>query len=56
MLWDRVGLRQLPACPYMDDGLDDGVTLLVHECKRCALIGHCEGELALIHETNLLNL
>lgn len=56
MLGDGVGLRQLPACADVDDGLDDGVTLLVHECERRALVGHGEGELALVHQADFFYL
>lgn len=39
----------------MDDGLNDGITFLVHKCEGCALVGHCEGELALIDQADLFN-
>lgn len=56
MLRDGVGLRQLPAGSDVDDGLDDGVALLVHEGERRALVGHGEGELALVHQADLFYL
>lgn len=56
VLRDGVRLRQLPARPDMDDRLNYGITLLVHESEGCALVGHGEGELTLIHKANLLNL
>lgn len=56
MLRDGVWLRQLPARSDVDDGLDDGVALLVHERERRALVGHGEGELALVHKADLFNL
>lgn len=56
VLWDGIGLRQFPAGPDVDDGLDDGVALLVHERERRALVGHGEGELALVHQADLFDL
>lgn len=56
MLRDGVGLGQFPPRPDVDDGLDDGVTLLVHEGEGRALVGHGQSELALVDQTDLLDL
>lgn len=49
MLWDGVGLRELPARADVDDGVYDGLALLVHEGERRALVSDGQGELALVH-------
>lgn len=56
VLGDGVGLGQLPARADVDDGPDDGLTLLVHEGQRGALVGNGQGELVLIHQADLLDL
>lgn len=56
VLGDGVGLGQLPARADVDDGPDNGFTLLVHEGEWGALVGNGQGELVLIHQADLLDL
>lgn len=56
MLRDGVRLRELPACSDVDDGVHDGIALLVHEGEWCALVGDGERELVLVNQADLLDL
>lgn len=56
MLWDGVGLRELPACADVDDGVYDCLALLVHEGEWRALVGDGQSELVLVHQADLLDL
>ncbi len=56
MLRNGVWLRELPACADVDDGLNDGFALLVHERERGALVSDGQCELVLVHQAYLLDL
>lgn len=56
MLWDGVGLRELPARADVDDGVHYSLALLVHEGERRSLVGDGQRELVLVHQADLLDL
>lgn len=56
VLRNGVRLGELPACADMDDGLNDGFALLMHERERGALVSDGQCELVLVHQTYLLDL
>lgn len=56
MLWDGVGLRELPARADVDNGVYDCLAFLVHKGERRALVGDGQRKLVLVHQADLLDL
>ena len=46
-------LREFPACTYVDDVMNDVVTIIVDERQRASLVRYGQCELVVIHQTHL---
>lgn len=49
----RLGLRQLPSGPDVDDVVDNVITVVMNERKGSALVGYRQCELIVINQTDL---
>jgi hypothetical protein len=53
---DAIRLAQLPPGPYVNDGLDNGVAIVVNKGEGPGLVGNGERELVVVHQADLLYL
>lgn len=49
----RLGLRQLPSGPDVNDVVDNVITVVMNEGKGSALVGYRQRELIVINQTDL---